>query len=299
MKLAGCCSETKIWVKILMWLCCMTLMTGVALVLWGLSPDHTSLTSLKILQLLQSLFTFLLPPLMMAFLWSKQPMNWLHLNKGLTWQVVVLAIVLVLVSSPFINLLSYCNQQMTLPDFLAPLEAWMQQQEETAASLTERFLQADSILGVLGNLCLMALLPAMGEELSFRGVLQGLFTRRDSKVSAQIAIWATAIIFSAIHCQFYGFVPRMLLGALFGYALYWSGSLWLPIVMHFTNNALAVVMYQVSEKAQWDSATLETFGTGETLWVGILSMLLVAAGIYLLRRSLTMSNASSRISSGN
>ncbi len=299
MRIVGCCSGLRRWVKVLMWLGCMVVLTMLVLCVWSLFPDRTSVGSLKVLQLLQSLCTFLLPPLLMAFLWSKQPMCWLHIDHGMRWQVALLAVVLVLVGSPCINLLSYCNQQMVLPSFMAPLEVWMRQQEEAAAQLTERFLQVDSIWGLLGNVCLMALIPAVGEELTFRGVVQGLLTRVESKVSARVAIWVSAIIFSAVHCQFYGFVPRMLLGALFGYMLYWSGSLWLPILMHFTNNALAVVMYYAGDKAQWESSVVETFGTGDTLWVGIVSMVLVAAGVYLLRRSLTMSSASSRMSSGS
>ncbi len=299
MRIVGCCSGLRSWVKVVMWLGCMAVLTMLALCVWSLFPDRTSVGSLKVLQLLQSLCTFLLPPLLMACLWSKQPMGWLHIDHGMRWQVALLAVVLVVVGSPCINLLSYCNQQMVLPSFMAPLEAWMRQQEEAAAQLTERFLQVDSTWGLLGNVCLMALIPAAGEELTFRGVVQGLLTRGESKVSAHVAIWVSAIIFSAVHCQFYGFVPRMLLGALFGYVLYWSGSLWLPILMHFTNNALAVVIYYVRDKAQWESSVVETFGTGETLWIGIVSMVLVAAGVYLLRRSLTMSSASSRMSSGS
>ena len=299
MKVAGCCSGANMWVKVVMWLGCMAVLTMLVFGVWSLFPDKTSVDSLKVLQLMQSLCVFLLPPLLMACLWSKQPMGWLHLDHGMPWKVALLAVALIVVGSPCVNLLSYCNQQMALPSFLAPLEAWMQQQEEAAAQLTERFLKADSAWGLLGNVCLMALIPAIGEELTFRGVVQGLLTRGENKASAHVAIWASAVIFSAVHCQFYGFVPRMLLGALFGYALYWSGSLWVPILMHFTNNALAVVMYYVSEKAQWESSVAETFGTGDTLWGGIVSMVLVAAGVYLLRRSRTMSNASSRMSSGN
>lgn len=226
-------------------------------------------------------------------------MKWLYLDRSMPMKSAIIAVCLMLVASPGINLLSYLNQQMTLPACFSGIEAWMQQQEEAAAVLTERFLLTDSIGIFIVNILLMALLPAMAEELTFRGVLQHLFTPRTCTRIPHIAIWATAIVFSAIHCQFYGFIPRMLLGAVFGYALAWSGSLWLPMLMHFTNNALAVVVYFTAHKAGWDTSSMDAFGTGDTWWVGVLSLVLVGVGVYLLRRSTTISNASSRISAGN
>ena len=271
----------------------------VAFALWMLMPDKTSVESLKWFQFLQTTATFLLPPFLMAYLWSKKPMKWLYLDQSIPMKSEIIAIFLVLVASPGINLLSYLNRQIALPECLSGIETWMQQQEEAAAVLTERFLSADSIGVFVVNILLMALLPAVAEELTFRGVLQHLFTPRTGIRTPHIAIWATAIIFSAIHCQFYGFIPRMLLGAVFGYALVWSGSLWLPILMHFTNNALAVIVYFIAHKAGWDTNNMDAFGTGDTWWVGVLSLALVVVGIYLLRRSTTISNASSRMSAGN
>ena len=99
--------------------------------------------------------------------------------------------------------------------------------------------------------------------------------------------------------QFYGFVPRMLMGALFGYMLVWTGSLWIPILMHFTNNAVAVILYFIALRADWDMDKVDAIGTNDTLWLGVVSMVLTIVGIYIFRRSTTMSNASSRMSNGN
>ena len=150
----------------------------------------------------------------------------------------------------------------------------------------------------------MALLPAVAEELTFRGVLQNLFEVKDETLKKKgnrvhIAIWCSAILFSAIHMQFYGFLPRMLMGALFGYALVWTGSLWIPILMHFTNNAMAVILYFLAIRSGWDMDKVDTIGTNDTLRLGVVSLVLTIIGIYAFRRSTTMSNASSRISSGN
>ena len=243
----------------------------------------------------------------MAFLWTKQPLEWLKLKTetrdargyGL-W-----AIFLMLMALPAINLLGYFNQQMSLPAFLEPLEQWMKTAEANAAHLTEQFLSVTTFDGLIINILLMALLPAVSEELTFRGVLQRLIqtqtneaTKRGGK-RVHVAIWCTAILFSAIHMQFYGFLPRMLMGALFGYALVWTGSMWIPILMHFTNNAMAVILYFTATRAGWEMEKVDAIGTNDTLWLGVISIVLTIVGVYAFRRSTTMSNASSRISSGN
>lgn len=215
------------------------------------------------------------------------------------------AVMLMLVALPAINLLGHLNQQMTLPAFLEPLEQWMKTSEESAKVLTEQFLNVTTFGGLMINILLMALLPAVGEELTFRGVLMNLFRVEGKRLKVKgegvphLAIWCSAILFSAIHMQFYGFVPRMLMGALFGYMLVWTGSLWIPILMHFTNNAMAVILYFVALREGLDMEQVDAIGTNDTLWLGIVSMVITIVGIYAFRRSTTMSNASSRISSGN
>jgi membrane protease YdiL (CAAX protease family) len=304
MALLGKYEQSHWAIKVIQWLGCIFLLSMFAAGSMFVFEQPLSVTSLKWIQLFQSAAMFLLPPLCMAYLWAKAPMKWLKVDKFQSFKVSSMAILLMLVALPAINLLADINQQMALPAFLEPLEAWMKTQEETAKQLTEQFLSVTTYSGLIINILLMALLPAVAEELTFRGVLQRLF--QGSNVSdfrtvkvPHIAIWVTAILFSAIHMQFYGFLPRMLMGALFGYMLVWTGSLWVPILMHFTNNAMAVILYFVATRAGWDMEKVDAIGTGDTLWLGIVSIVLTIGGIYAFRRSTTMSNASSRISSGN
>ena len=91
----------------------------------------------------------------------------------------------------------------------------------------------------------------------------------------------------------------MLMGVLFGYMLVWTGSLWVPILMHFINNAVAVLIYFVTLRTGLEMENIDMIGTGDTLWLGIVSMEITLIGIYAFRRSITISNASSRISNGN
>ena len=295
-------------VKLIQWLGCVFLLSMLAAGSMFVFEKPLSVTSLKWIQLFQSSAMFLLPPLCMAYLWSQEPLKWLKVDNIQSVKVSGFAVLLMLVALPAINLLAQINEQMALPAFLEPLEAWMKTQEETAKQLTEQFMSATTFGGLIINLFLMALLPAVAEELTFRGVLQRLLTAPNglsphrliaSRLSPHLAIWITAILFSAIHMQFYGFLPRMLMGALFGYMLVWTGSLWIPILMHFVNNAMAVLLYFMANKAGWDMDKLDAIGTGNTLWIGVVSIVLTIGGIYAFRRSTTMSNASSRISSGN
>lgn len=324
MALKGKYEQSHWAVKVIQWLGCILVLSILAAGTMFFFEQPLSVNAMKWIQFFQSTAMFLLPPLCMAYLWSKQPLAWLSLkgyNGGTSasgnagnaenasngkWSAnsMVLAVVVMLVALPAINLLAHINQQMTLPAFLEPLEAWMKRQEETAQLLTEQFMQVTTYSGLIINLLLMALLPAVAEELTFRGVLQKLL--QGTKVAEaqsckvpHVAIWCSAILFSAIHLQFYGFLPRMLMGALFGYALAWTGSLWTPILMHFTNNAAAVVLYFISLRAGWDMKQIDAIGTNNTLWLGVVCMVITIVGIYAFRRSTTISNASSRTSNGN
>ena len=297
MALKGKYEQSHVAVKVIQWIGCILVCSMIAAGSMFIFEQPLSVTALKWVQFFQSTAMFLLPPLCVAYLWSEQPLKWLRASEFQGFKVSGSAILLMLVALPAINLLSYWNQQMSLPAFLEPLEQWMKTSEESAKVLTEQFMQATTFGGLIINLLLMALLPAIAEELTFRGVLMNFFEVKGKRV--HLAIWCSAILFSAIHLQFYGFVPRMLMGALFGYMLVWTGSLWVPILMHFTNNAAAVVLYFVSLRAGWDMEMVDAIGTGDTLWLGIVSMIVTIAGIYAFRRSTTMSNASSRISSGS
>lgn len=301
MRLQGKYEHSHVMIKTLQWLGCTLLFSMFAAGIIFLFEQPLSVNALKWIQFAQSAAMFLLPPLCMAYLWSQEPMKWLKVDKFQSFKVSVCAVLLMLVALPAINLLSHLNQQITLPAFLEPLEQWMKTSEESANALTEQFLSVTTFGGLIINLLLMALLPAVAEELTFRGVLQRLFQPSTmlQNSTPHLAIWCSAILFSAIHLQFYGFIPRMLMGALFGYMLIWTGSLWVPILMHFTNNAMAVILYFVAQRADWDMEKVDAIGTCDTLWLGIVSMVMTIIGIYAFRRSTTMSNASSRMSSGN
>jgi|688.fasta_scaffold13658_5 hypothetical protein len=201
------------------------------------SDDPINLDMIKMVQIFSSIGMFVIPALIYAKLQNRDWLGYLKIIPVPAY-LVLLTIVIMLAASPALEYTTLLNKGMKLPSFLKEVEAWMLQQELKMEFLTKKFIVMNSFSALLVNLLMLAIIPAFGEELIFRGGFQPIFTRWFRNY--HVAIWLTAIIFSSIHFQFYGFFPRMFLGALFGYLFVWSGSLWLPILGHFLNNALAV-----------------------------------------------------------
>jgi membrane protease YdiL (CAAX protease family) len=203
------------------------------------SPMNESVGFLRIVQLFSSVGSFLLPAWWFAKREGNQATSFFKLNTPTHIPLFILTALLFYFSAGFFQWTIDVNQAMHLPDSLVGVEKWMRQQEDQLATLTQRFLYMPSAVDLAINLLMIALIPAIGEELLFRGCLQPIFGRLVK--NAHVGIWLAAIVFSAIHLQFYGFIPRMLLGALFGYLYYYGNSMWYPILGHFLNNGSAVV----------------------------------------------------------
>lgn len=186
------------------------------------------------------------------------------------------------VSTPFLSWIIELNEGMSLPDFMAGIEQWMRTSELQAADLTKAFLTFDGIGSLIYVLIIVAIVPAVGEELLFRGVLQKIFIQWTK--NPHRGIWITAILFSALHMQFFGFFPRLLLGVLFGYIFYWSKSLWLPILGHFINNGSVVLLSYFAPDMMKD-ADIALFEGNEFNIVFYLFSLILSLGlIFLIRR---------------
>ncbi len=267
----------KIFILLAITLVCVILISPVSL-LTVTRPDNIDL--LKWLQLIMSVTVIVLPPIVLAYLISYNPLTFLRLNKKTHLSDILLVVLIMIVAIPLINLLGDLNHRMVLPKSLAAIENWMKTSEETAAQFTEKMLNVHTLLGLSFNVLIIAVVPALGEELFFRGALQGVL--KDWK-GIRPAIWLSAILFSAIHFQFYGFVPRMLMGAFFGYLLFWSENLWLPITAHFTNNVIAIIFYYLKLNG-FRVPDIDAVGFGNTLWLGIASGALTLFGIVQLRR---------------
>lgn len=199
-----------------------------------------ALNIMRVIQTLSSIGAFILPPFLIAYLFSQHPLHYLGLSKLPRKNAVLLVVAAMILITPVINFLGEINSHLHLPSSLKSVEDWMRESEDKAAVITKKFLEMNSPMDLIINLIMIGLIPAIGEELVFRGVVQKIFSQWSKNV--HIGIWSAAFLFSAMHMQFYGFLPRMMLGGLLGYLYVWSGSLWLPITAHFVNNAGAVLM---------------------------------------------------------
>jgi membrane protease YdiL (CAAX protease family) len=157
-----------------------------------------------------------------------------------TWLAYGLTAIVVITFMGFNSFIIEWNAGMQLPDSLKALEDWARTKEDAAAELTSFLTEFTSPGMFILGLLVVAVIAAVGEEFVFRGLLQKKL--QDSGMNGHLAIWISAILFSSIHLQFFGFVPRLFLGALFGYLYWWSGNLKVPILAHFVNNALTLTL---------------------------------------------------------
>lgn len=174
-----------------------------------------------------------------SFRWKTQWSRVSGLNLGL-----ILA--MTLGGMLFNGFLVYWNSHLVLPSALAPLEQWMREMETQLMELTRFLTDFQSISELLAGILVIGVLAGIGEEVFFRGVIQPKL--QGYLRSPHWGIWLTAIIFSAIHVQFYGFLPRLFLGALFGYMYHYTGSLIYPILAHILNNSLTLLAVYLSNQ---------------------------------------------------
>ena len=179
---------------------------------------------IRLLQFLNTTFIFIIPPFAFVYLFKDKSNTFLGLRAPKTAHILF-AILSIIVAIPLINLLVTWNESLRMPEFMSGIENWMKESEKNAGEVTEKILSGTNIGSLLINLLIIAMMPGIGEELFFRGLLQKIFLnayvnkkpedKRRKTWSNHLAIWTVAIIFSAIHLQFYGFIPRMLLGVWF------------------------------------------------------------------------------------
>lgn len=234
---------------------------------------------LKYMQVVSQAGIFILPAFVFAALMSKRIWHYLQMNSLPDARQMLAVFFLVFAILPGINWLMEINAAMSLPSWLQGVESWMRASENEAARLTEAFLATTTPGGLIANLFIIALMAAVGEELLFRGILQKLFTNWLGNV--HLGVLVTSVLFSMFHLQFFGFLPRLLLGILFGYMLVWSGSLWLPVLAHFINNASAVLVYYFYNRGAI-ATPAEDFGTIRNLPLLMLSLLASAALMYII-----------------
>jgi hypothetical protein len=247
---------------------------------------------LMILHSVSHLFTFLIPGVV-YWRWSEQHRVEEFISRPapsfLTLLIVLFTVIAFL---PLNSWIIEWNSHLHLPEGLQRVENWMRYKEDELAGMTQFLTGFDSWLKFIVALCVIAVIPAVGEEVLFRGIIQRKIFHKIRDVHA--SVWLTAALFSAIHLQFYGFVPRLLLGAMFGYLYFWTRNLWAPILAHFINNGLTVLAIFLSHRKVLDFEI--SSAESSVSWIGaVLSLVLTAA---LLLNLKVISQRSTNLTNG-
>jgi membrane protease YdiL (CAAX protease family) len=232
------------------------------------------------LQGITAIGVFLVPGLIFSYYWNfNTPFATFGLQHRASFTTYAAVFALIVGGIPLIYTVYGWNQGIELPAAWTELENQLRASEAQAEKTIGLLMQRTDITALLINIGILVLLPAVGEEIIFRGILQRSFFQASR--NPHIAIWVTAILFSAIHMQWFGFLPRMLLGACFGYLVFWTGSLLPAIFGHFVNNGMAV-LGEYSMRNGWVSFEEEQL-SALPWWTVIASVLLTILLLYWLQ----------------
>lgn len=234
--------------------------------------DIMGLNSLRFMQISSQIFTFVLPPIVYALLIKENPFKSLGFNKTtIIW--LFLGVAMMYAILPLNSVFAEWNANIKFPDSMTDFERLLQDMQERATEIMERFVNVTSIGGLILNLFMIAGLAALGEELLFRSIIQTSLIKVCK--NAHIGIIIASAIFSIIHMEFYGLLPRFVLGMLLGYMYYYSRSIWIPIAMHFANNGTIVFLYYLNNIGTIN-IDVESFGK-TNIFVLILSIIAMIA----------------------
>lgn len=196
--------------------------------------------SLWIIQLAGTSLPILIAPIIFGWVVVRRPVEYLWTNTKFPFMLMAVVLCVMFISSPLIEWLSNINEKMVLPNFLSGVQKWMRDAEDQTRAAEEVMFNMPTTLSMIKNVLFVGLFTAIAEEFMFRGVIQTILIQWTK--NKHIAVWITAILFSAFHMQFFGFLPRLFLGVIFGYFVVWSGSIWPAVWAHFINNSTAIVV---------------------------------------------------------
>ena len=248
--------------------------------LLGSLTDNTA-AILRISSVLQNVLVFILPAVATAMLSTRFPATLLAIDKFPSGKFILLSIAVLIVSIPLMNSIIDWNQNISLPDSFSQFNDYMQQLEKGAEKAVSDITGGNTVGTLIMSILIVGVFTGLGEEIFFRGGLMRLFSCIKG-MSPHVAIWRSAFLFSALHMQFLGFVPRMLLGVFFGYLTFWSGSLWLPIMIHALNNSILVTTDWINNRGG-SQIDVNSIGLGDNaLVLNIASIILTVIVFYAL-----------------
>ena len=238
---------------------------------------------LKISQLIASLFIFIVPSVVLSYFTFNESLNIFGFKRGLKRQNLLIILLIMIFIQPFVIFCVQINSSIleSISDYIPVIYKQMKIMEDRATELTEFLLQMNTIGDLFFNIFLIALIPAIGEELFFRGIIQ---KKLENILAPHLSVFITSFIFSAIHFQFFGFLPRLFLGMILGYLFLYSRNLWASIFAHFINNAMGVLLMYSSFKDNLSFDITEIPNIEVSPFQGLFSVLVVFFFIYLYRK---------------
>ena len=232
----------------------------------------------------QNVFAFIIPALLMWRMCFKvSPLRAIEASERPSMKMIGIALLIYFAGMPSLNQIVYWNQEMQLPEFMSEFDEWCRNLEKIAEEQTKGLLNTTAFFPTAMNILVIGVLTGIGEEFFFRGALQkGLAW---CGINPHTAIWTTAFIFSAVHFQFFGFVPRMLLGAFFGYLYWWSNNIWVNSFAHALNNSLVIIStWCINKGILSEEFDMLGVADGGFPTAAVISAFTVGAIIYILVR---------------
>lgn len=233
----------------------------------------------------QDVLAFIVPAVVAMMIFYRRPWRAMCLDRAPSWKALLVVVLFYVVSLPVMNWLVSVNEAMSLPSWMSGIEQMMRALEDSAAETTKQLLDIDTVGELLACTFVIGLMAGLSEEMLFRGAM--LRTMQDSRLGTHVVVWIVAIVFSAFHMQFYGFIPRMVLGVWLGYLLVWTRSLWVPIIAHTLNNSTVVLMSYLAGKGVVPEGYGDQLGLpadGGMPWLALLSLVAsVALAIWASR----------------
>jgi membrane protease YdiL (CAAX protease family) len=236
----------------------------------------------KTMQMLQTFMVFVVPSVIAACLFFKRPYRDYHGARRPGLSLLLLSGLTIYVSQSFISWSGYLNYQLELPESWSGITEWIEATEQELSELTALMAHSESARDFLFNVLVLAVLPAIGEEWLFRGHLQRYLG--DWFRNMHVAIFVTSILFSAMHFQFLTFLPRFFLGWILGYLFYLGKNLWLPVVGHFTNNFMALLMFELMQQTNPGANPFEMSNEAPFYMTVVLSAIGMIGLLFLVKK---------------
>lgn len=239
--------------------------------------DPANSNAVKVIQCITAVVGFLIPAIFTAFLLNRKPMKLIGFSGKINWKQVSLVFAIVIAALFVSAFLSYVNEKLPISEY------WKLKFDKLESDYNQ---QVEAILGLNNTgeyilaLIIMAFLPALCEETLFRGGLQNFLTR--STKMPWLSIIVVSLLFSAAHFSYYGFLSRFFLGVILGLLYQYSGKIWLNIIAHFLNNALAITVLYVYKMQ--GKPLKEAIADNSSSWLGIMALPVLIALLYLFNK---------------